>query len=152
MGRYSSQISLNCSAATLFDFLVHPQNLYQITPPEKNFQILEAPEELQNGSLIRFQVEVMKRSQIAEHEISQLDPPVGFTETQREGALQLWIHQRRIESISQDHCILHDEIDFLPPGGMLGMIINEGMISKLLRSGFEYRDQELEKRFGTSER
>ena len=43
-----------------------------------------------------------------------------------------------------------DRITFAPPGGMLGLLVNERKIRESLEEGFGHRHHELEKRLGSS--
>ena len=59
-----------------------------------------------------------------------------------------WEHEHLFEAIANGTRVT-DRITFLPPGGMLGLLISERKIREALDEGFGHRHYELEKRFGT---
>ena len=62
-----------------------------------------------------------------------------IVESQIEGPLRAWRHRQRIEIAGSGHCQLIDEIEFEPPGGMLGYLLTESRIRQSLEEGMDFR-------------
>ena len=80
--------------------------------------------------------------------MTEWDEPRRFVERQVEGPMGTWEHEHLFEP-SPRGVIVVDRIEFAPPNGMLGLIVNERKIRDSLEEGFEHRQVMLEKQFGT---
>jgi ligand-binding SRPBCC domain-containing protein len=69
----------------VFEFLSRPENLEDITPPWLNFRILEAPDEIRGGSLIRNSLRWGVVPLRWTREIVEWNPPRSFGDTQISG-------------------------------------------------------------------
>ncbi len=144
MASFEATVSISCLQQTAFDFLIRPENTVRTSPPQITMQIIEAPEVLQFGSKLEFEVSGLGAVERMVHEVTTFDGPAKFTETQRKGPLGAFEHEHIIEQNS-DGIIVIDRISFEPPGGLAGFIITEALIHKSLTDGFEYRHAELKR-------
>ncbi len=140
---YQSELSLECDAEVAFEFLRRPINLMQISPPEMNLQFLEAPEVLDEGDRFTFQVSAHGQKQRFEHEITSLTKPLHFIEQQVTGIMKHWVHKHGVEQTGDCTITLTDHIEFTPPSGLVGFLLNEQRIRSSLETGFAYRHQQL---------
>ena len=107
-----------------------------------------APQWLSLGARMEFRVQAYGVVRSAVHEVTQWDPSRSFVERQIEGPMGLWEHEHLFSPTSCGTCVT-DRITFSPPGGMVGLLINERKIREALEDGFGHRHHELEKRFGS---
>lgn len=143
MARFEYETVLDCSRQGLFEFLLRPANVARIADPNTGLNILSAPEVVDVGSRIEFQLVGFGQVQQAVHEIVELIPPQRIVEVQVQGPLRSWHHQHLFESHG-DGVRMIDIIDFQPPGGVLGLIVNEARLTATLEDGFFARQQQLE--------
>jgi ligand-binding SRPBCC domain-containing protein len=143
MARFEYETVLDCSRQGLFEFLLRPANVARIADPNTGLNILSAPEVVDVGSRIEFQLIGFGQVQQAVHEIVELIRPQRIVEVQVQGPLKSWHHQHLFEANGGGVRMI-DIIDFQPPGGVLGLIVNEARLSASLEEGFFARQQQLE--------
>lgn len=148
MAVFEASVELACSSEAAFDFLAQPENLRLITPSSVMLVFDAAPKRLSLGARMEFRVQAYGVVRSAVHEVTAWDEPRKFVERQIEGPTGLWEHEHLFEPILNGVRVT-DRITFAPPGGMLGLLINERKMREALEDGFGHRHQELEKRFGT---
>jgi ligand-binding SRPBCC domain-containing protein len=134
----SSSTILTCPPPVLRSFLGRPANLPQISNPELELEVLSAPPEVIVGERIEFRITAYGFKQRATHEYLIASQEL-IVESQIEGPLRAWRHSQRIELAGGDACRLIDEIDFEPPGGMLGFLLTEARIRESLEEGMDFR-------------
>jgi ligand-binding SRPBCC domain-containing protein len=134
----STSTILTCVPAALRSFLGRPVNLPQISNPELELEVLSAPPEVTVGERIEFRISAYGFKQRAMHEYLIVAEDT-IVESQIEGPLRAWRHSQRIEVAGSGHCRLIDEIDFEPPGGMLGFLLTEARIMESLEEGMDFR-------------
>ena len=90
----------------------------------------------------------MRRAGLTQHlltEITALESD-HIIETQRQGPLANFIHTTRFETTAAGTRII-DEIDFAPPGGLLGLALTAARIEADLAASFAVRDRRLRRLF-----
>lgn len=150
MARFEYETPLDCSREALFEFLLRPANVARIADPNTGLNILTAPEVVEVGSRIEFQIVGFGQVQQAVHEIVELVRPDRILEVQVQGPLKSWQHQHLFEA-SGGKVRMIDVIDFEPPGGVLGFIVTEARLSASLEDGFFARQQQLERLVSSGE-
>ena len=148
MAVFESRVELACSPEAAFEFLARPANILRISPPQIMLVFDAAPERLSLGARMEFRVQAYGVVRSAAHEVVVWDEPHRFVERQVEGPMGAWEHEHLFEP-SPRGVIVVDRIEFAPPSGMLGLIVNERKIRDSLEEGFEHRHVMLEKQFGT---
>jgi len=138
MSVFRANSILPCSAVALRSFLGRPANLPLISQPDLELEILSAPEVIQTGELIRFQIMAFGFKQKAIHEYTEVDES-RIVEILKEGAMRTWRHAQIMEVLSPTECRLVDEVEFEPPGGMLGYLLSEERIQSSLQEGMDFR-------------
>lgn len=134
----SSSTILTCAPLALRSFLGCPRNLPQISNPELELEVLSAPPHVGMGERIEFRISAYGFKQRATHEYIDVTEHM-IVESQIEGPLRAWRHTQRIEIAGSGHCQLIDEIEFEPPGGMLGYLLTESRIRQSLEEGMDFR-------------
>ncbi len=148
MATFETKITLPATLEHLFDFLVRPDNIRQISPPEMGLAFVDPPEVLALGSHVQFKVQMFGQVKQITHEITELDRPGRFVETQVQGPLKTWVHEHVFESHNDSGVTVIDRIEFEPPGGLVGLLVSESSIRESLEDGFYHRHAELKKHFG----
>ncbi|MEP3480112.1 MAG: hypothetical protein ABJZ55_12750 [Fuerstiella sp.] len=133
---------LNCSVATLREYLGKSINLKEITDPEMNLKIVSADDVIQEGSEIEFQVSTYGIKQTMKHRYTEVTDTLIQSE-QLEGPTRSWVHQVIMESTGDNTCKLTDQIEFEPPGGMMGFVMTEAKIRESITEGMECRYESL---------
>lgn len=147
MAQFETSVTLPLTCAQLFDFLIRPTNILQIAPPEAALKFIEAPDVLELGSRIEFEVTAVGPAQRLVHEITDFDAVAAFTESQVSGPLKLFRHEHIFEAGPNGNVRMIDRIEFEPPGGLAGFLITEQWLEKNLATGFEHRHRELQRLF-----
>jgi ligand-binding SRPBCC domain-containing protein len=144
---YQEQL-LDTSTDQLWQFISHPGNLNKITPPELDFTIIsEVPEKMYNGLLIEYDVKLPllgKSKWITE--IKHIIPGKEFVDEQRIGPYRFWYHYHKIEEMETGVKMI-DQVNYVPPYGILGRIVNTLLIRSKLRDIFDYRKQVFHQRY-----
>ena len=148
MAVFEASVELACSPEAAFEFLAQPANIRLITPSSVMLEFDAAPQRLSLRARMEFRVQAYGVVRSAVHEVTQWDPSRGFVERQIEGPMGSWEHEHLFSPTSSGTRVT-DRITFAPPGGMVGLLINERKIREALEDGFGHRHHELEKLFGT---
>jgi ligand-binding SRPBCC domain-containing protein len=143
MARFVTTIDLSAPIAQVFDFFHKPANLLQVAPPALHLQLENAPAELQLGSRLILSGRRWGIRYRSVTEVIAFEPGVYFLEEQKEGAFRKWVHAHRFEATANAGTRVVDEIDFEPPGGMLGMLLTSAAVERELSEFFHYRNEQL---------
>lgn len=127
-----------------FAFFAEARNLERITPAFLSFRVVTPGHiEMHPGALIDYQLRVRGFPVSWQTEITDWDPPNGFTDVQLRGPYQKWIHRHDFRS-ENGGTRVEDTVNYLVPGGAL---IDRFMVKPELRRIFEYRRAKIEELF-----
>ncbi len=118
-----------------FSFFADAQNLEAITPPWLHFRILEAPEQLGQGALLRYRLRLFGVPVRWLTEISAWEPPRSFTDRQIRGPYLLWEHTHRFTEADGGTAI-YDNVRYRVPGGPFAP---RRFVGRLVNEIFDYR-------------
>lgn len=118
-----------------FAFFADARNLGAITPPWLHFRILEAPNELERGALLRYRLRLFGIPVRWLTEISAWEPPRSFTDRQLRGPYLLWEHTHRFTAVDGGTEI-YDNVRYRVPGGPLAP---RRLVGRLVDEIFDYR-------------
>ena len=116
-----------------FAFFADPWNLERITPPWLHFRILEAPDELREGSLLRYRLRLFGVPISWTTRIDAWEPPHRFVDRQLRGPYRLWEHTHTLEAVDGGTRI-RDRVRYRTPAGRL-------LVARTLRAIFDFRAQ-----------
>jgi len=150
MAVFESDTTLNATPEQVFEFLIQPSHLRQISPPDMGLKFLDAPPRLNLGDTFQFMVQTLGQVQKIKHRITVFDAPTLFVEELIEGPLPKWIHSHSFVPVNDEQTLVRDSIEFEPPGGLLGLLLTESRIHDHLEDGFHHRHQQLQKLFATA--
>lgn len=146
MASFETNILLPTQPETLFDYLRRPQNAVEMAPPGTSVEIVNAPDVIEVGSRIEFDISGIGPKQRLIHEIITCDHPELIVEQQVRGPFTAFRHETELR-LSGDHVDLIDRVEFQPPGGLVGYLLTESRILQFLESGYEHRHLVLQKLF-----
>jgi ligand-binding SRPBCC domain-containing protein len=128
--------------AELFARFRRPAEVVRLAPPEAGLRLLEAPEVVEVGSRIAVQARRWGLTRRVVTEVVELIDGARIVEEQREGPFQRWVHVRRFAPAGAG-CAVTEEIDYEPPGGVLGRLLTAEVIDRELRSAYAGREGRL---------
>jgi len=133
-------------------FFSDPRNLRKITPPEMNFRIKrELPPAVYPGLMIEYTVSPLLGIPLTWlTEIVHVDAPHRFVDEQRVGPYCIWHHEHSFRALSENETEIHDLVTYVPPFGPLGAIANRLVIRRQLEKIFDFREQHMPRRAGSS--
>jgi ligand-binding SRPBCC domain-containing protein len=83
-----------------------------------------------------------RRAGVAQHlvsEVTAFEPGRSFVEEQRQGPFRRWAHTYRFEAQADGGTLLTEEIDYEPPGGVLGLLLTAEKIERDLAAVYAFR-------------
>lgn len=147
MESFEARVELPCSVEEVFDLVARPEGIKKISPPEMGLYFTNSPERYTLGSKVEFKIQAMGLVREIAHEVTAFDDPRSFTEEQTSGPFRHWVHEHIFEAREGGGCVSIDRIQFLPPGGVVGMIMTASRILDNLEDGFDFRHEQLERHF-----
>lgn len=133
---------------TVFSFFSDAANLEAITPPWLNFRILTPlPIRMSQGTLIDYRLTLHWIPIRWRTEISDWNPPFSFVDRQLKGPYRLWRHTHTFEETAEG-TLMTDVVEYSVPGGRL---VNRLFVEPDLQKIFQYRRQQLARRFAVVE-
>jgi len=143
---YATTIIANDSDDT-FSFFASPWNLGLYTPGWLNFQILEAKEPIEQGSVMKYQIKIGPVSMAWMTHILEWKPNTTFTDEQTRGPYKLWRHQHLILNNPDETTTVLDRVHYKLPLGIFGRIAHKLLVKYLLIRIFNYRQKIMRLRF-----
>jgi ligand-binding SRPBCC domain-containing protein len=132
--------------AEVFQFFSEPRNLERLTPPWLNFEIVEIPEQLSEGALIRYKLRLHGLTIHWTTRIEQWTPDEKFVDTQISGPYSMWHHTHEFEEV-EGGTLVRDLVRYRVPFGPLGEVIRRAMVAPDTKKIFEFRREMLEAEF-----
>jgi len=127
----------------VFAFFCKAENLESITPPWLNFKIIKkSTEEVQEGSLIDYELKVHGFPVSWRTRIESWKPPSSFVDTQVKGPYSKWHHTHTFEAVSGG-TIMRDDVVYRLPVGALGSMLGGSIVSRDVREIFAYRRKKI---------
>ena len=153
MFQYKTEQFLPICMDEAWSFFSSPKNLSTITPDELDFKILTVlnDEEIYEGMKIDYIVKPLFKIPVHwQTEIIKVKKGMFFLDKQLKGPYKVWEHSHTFRSINGG-VLMHDEINYELPFGILGNIAHNLLIRKKIENIFMYRKKNLEKIFITHE-
>jgi ligand-binding SRPBCC domain-containing protein len=133
-------------ADEVFAFFADAWNLEAITPDWLRFRIVEAPDRLERGSIVRYRLRLFGIPIHWDTEILEWRDPRTFTDLQVRGPYPLWLHTHRFTPVPGGTEV-YDAVRYRVPGGPLAGSIGR-IVSRWLDGIFDYRRERLEELLG----
>ena len=126
----------------VFDWFEHKGSFRRLMPPWEVAEEVRADDTLEDGAqrVFRFPMGPIKMTWVAEH--LGYEPPKKFEDVMRKGPFKSWHHVHRF--IEKDGTtIVHDEVDYRLPMGILGRIFGSRNVRNRLNRMFRARELRL---------
>ena len=124
--------------AEVFDFFCRPVNLVTISPPELHMQLLAGPERIELGSRVTLKGRRWGLPQMMVSEIRLFESNVKFINAMVQGPFRKWDHLHSFAPL-QDGTHVSDQIEYEPPGGLLGLVATPSLIKRDMERLYVYR-------------
>lgn len=140
---------LPISIEQAWEFFSSPGNLAKITPPSMGFVIRSGAERpMYAGQIIRYTVKPLAGIPTTWiTEISQVEAPHRFIDTQLVGPYRHWHHQHFFRPV-KGGIEMEDLLHYQLPFGFLGDMVHQLFVKSKIESIFEYRRKKLGELFG----
>jgi ligand-binding SRPBCC domain-containing protein len=146
--RLEAKQDLPISLKEAWDFFSNPKNLIKITPDSLGFEILsDLDSNIYTSQIIQYKVTPLpffKTTWVTE--ITHIEDYNFFADKQLYGPYELWHHKHFFKEIEGGVQII-DIVDYVPPFGFLGRIINPIIIKPRILKIFDFRKREVVKMF-----
>ena len=132
-----------------WSFFSSPGNLSRITPPEMGFKILsrDVSANIYDGMEIDYLVKPLAGIPVKwKTEIKNVRKLHSFTDIQKRGPYKVWEHTHTFAAVNGG-VMMHDEIAYALPFGILGKIAHFLFVRKKIEQIFNYRKAILHKIF-----
>jgi ligand-binding SRPBCC domain-containing protein len=123
----------------VFAFHELPDALARLTPPWESSRVIQAAKISEVGSEAIVETRILgliPARWVARH--TAYDPPRMFEDVQVKGPFRYWRH-RHLIAPHADGATLRDEIEYEPPFGILGQLVEPFLITPRLTKLFDYR-------------
>ncbi len=122
----------------VFSFFSRPENLQAITPPWLDFRMVETPDNLQSGALIRYRLRWRWIPIRWTTEITEWEPPHSFVDRQISGPYLLWNHQHSFTP-REGGTLMHDFVTYALPLGPVGGMARGFLVKRDVERIFNFR-------------
>ena len=130
----------------VFKFFSRPENLQVITPPWLDFRMVEAPQALGTGALIRYRLRWRGIPIRWTTEISEWSPPYRFVDRELSGPYALWNHEHDFVAESGG-TTMRDLVTYALPFGFVGRLSHRLMVARDVSRIFDFRAEAMDKLF-----
>jgi len=148
-GQYklTSTMTLTGTPKSLFNFFSSPLNLGGLTPQWMNFQILDIPKQISEGSIIKYRIGLGPFKLSWTTIIVSWNPNKSFIDLQERGPYSFWWHEHILNQKTTNSLVMIDRVIYRIPGGIFGRLIHRLFIKKTLLRIFRFRAQSIKLRF-----
>jgi ligand-binding SRPBCC domain-containing protein len=136
MAVVESSVELKAGIDEVFRFISNPKNIERVYPKEMRFRVLEMPDEIGEGSVVKMSARLLGQVFTWHTVIKEFNPPYGFVDEAIDSPFRYWRHTHRVYTVD-GRCVMHDRIEFSTILGSIGDRLAIRMISNIL----EYRNE-----------
>lgn len=129
----------------VFAFFSDARNLEKLTPLWLNFKVVEIPDQLAAGSLIRYRLRLRGLPIHWTTRIEEWSPNQRFVDTQLAGPYALWHHTHEFENAPGGGTLIRDTVRYRVPLGKFGEPVRRLLVEPDTRKIFEYRRSAIER-------
>ena len=123
-------------------FFAEPTNLEKLTPGWMHFRVVEAPDEIEAGSVVRYRTGPLGLSMTWVAGIAVWEPPLRFADVQLHGPYRHWEHTHSFAEVDGGTEI-RDRIRYRLRGGPLASVADRLGHRAMLSRLFDYRTRRL---------
>jgi len=139
---------INCSLDEAWAFFSTPRNLDKLTPESVGFKITQCDSDTAHeGQMIAYKVKVAPLTWVTWlTEITKVNEKESFIDDQRIGPYKIWHHTHRFKEL-EDGVLMTDDITYVMPFGLIGVIVHALFVKNKLRHIFDERKRLCEQYF-----
>lgn len=130
----------------IFAFFSRPENLQVITPPWLDFRMVETPQTLAKGSLIRYRLSWRRLPIWWTTEITEWNPPFRFVDRELSGPYAIWNHEHDFAA-EDGGTTMHDRVTYALPFGLIGHLAHRAIVERDVRRIFDFRAETMHRLF-----
>ena len=132
----------------VFSFFSRPENLQIITPPWLDFRMVDAPQALGVGSLIKYRLRWHGLPIRWTTEIAEWNPPYGFVDREIRGPYSLWHHEHWFAA-HDGGTTMSDRVAYALPLGWAGKLAHALAVRRDVQNIFDFRAAAMRRLFPT---
>ena len=138
--------NVKAGAGEVFGFHLQPKNIARVNPPWVKVLSLEGPERLTPGATLRLKAasfgvpQAWEVKVVAVENFSGTPAKASILDEAVRGPFPFWRHLHEFWQAPDGTTGLVDRVEFLPPGGSMGVVLVPG-IKFMLRKMFEARHE-----------
>jgi len=144
---FHHEVQIEAPAAEVFAFFERPDAFELLSPPWASVEVLEQKGTIRNGDGKTLQIALGPLKQKWQLEHCDYKQGEQFKDVQVAGPFRAWAHTHRVEPVSENACLVVDDIEYQMPGGMLGRMVGGGYMERELAKLFTYRTEVLQQHF-----
>ncbi len=138
MPEFHALADFRCEPQVVFDFLIRPANVVQLSPPDFHVRLIEGPTVVRLGSTVTVEARNFGLRQRFSVRIIEWEENHLLTDEQIDGPFRYYRHTRQMERTASG-CRLIEVVDFTPPGGMMGMLLTADRLQQYLADLHQHR-------------
>jgi ligand-binding SRPBCC domain-containing protein len=131
---------LHAPVRAVFAFHERPDALPLLIPPWDHTRVVRPPASLAVGTVVELEMRIGPVPVRVEAVHTAYERDRFFEDTMRQGPFPHWRHRHVFEA-SGDGCLLRDEVEYEPPFGLLGRVLDRWLVRPRLEKMFAYRHQ-----------
>jgi ligand-binding SRPBCC domain-containing protein len=136
--RFTARSVIRTTPQWLFAFHELPDAFLRLVPPGEKIRVLHTAPTLHAGNRTIVDIRIAFLYVRFESLHTAYDPPHSFEDQQVRGPFRSWRHHHTVEP-HPDGAVLIDDIEYTPPFGLLGRLIDPIVIKPRLRRVFAFR-------------
>jgi len=136
---FQKKSQIAASAAKVFAFHERPDAFALLQPPWQTTEIIQPPSSLAVGTRVILKTKIGPLWQTIEAEHVEYKAGYMFADCMVKGPFSYWLHRHIVEPVSEDSCILIDDIEYALPLGAVGSFFGGWFARRELERLFEYR-------------
>jgi len=136
--RFIARSVIRTTPETLFAFHELPDAFLRLLAPSEKIRVIQTAPSLEVGTRTIVKIRIAFLWVTFESLHTAYDPPHSFEDQQVRGPFRNWRHRHLVEP-HPDGAILIDDIEYTPPLGLLGRLIDAIVIKPRLRRVFAFR-------------
>ena len=143
---YEHATNLKAGAREVFEFHLHPKNLEKVNPSWIRVLSLEGPDRISVGALLKLKVTSLGLPQswdvrvVSLEDFSGTPAKASILDEALRGPFPFWRHLHEFWQAPDGTTGLVDRVEFLPPGGVAGVILVPA-IKEMLKRMFAARHE-----------
>ena len=138
------------SPEEVFPFFADARKLEAITPPWLRFRVLDAPEAVGRGALIRYRLRLHGVPVRWLTRIEEWSPNRRFCDLQLRGPYRYWRHVHEFEPDAGGGTLMTDSVRYAMRAGRLGELAHRWFVERDLERIFDYRREQISRTLGAA--